>query len=134
MLGVGFRASEYKIVPREDGQHNEAFWAREFPDAYRWLFGSNETTHIYTDLDMRNAAVTLFPNPSDSSITIQMPENWDNLDIKIYDFEGKQKLTLLDTPLSISPKIDIQNLAKGTYIIKGMRNGQVFFVKKFVKE
>ncbi len=134
MIGVGFRAHEYKITPKTDGQHNESFWAREFPDAYRWLFGKTETTPIYNDLETRNTSVTLFPNPSDSSITIEMPDDWKNIDISIYDIEGKEKLKPVVTPLSISAKIDLHGLARGTYFIKGVRDGQVFFVKKFVKE
>ncbi len=33
-----FNANEIKIVVKEDGQHSEWFWKREFPAAYQWLF------------------------------------------------------------------------------------------------
>jgi predicted alpha/beta superfamily hydrolase len=35
---AGFNDSEIKIVSKADGDHNEAFWTREFSDCYRWLF------------------------------------------------------------------------------------------------
>jgi predicted alpha/beta superfamily hydrolase len=35
---IGFKDTEIKMISRADGDHNEAFWAREFSDCYSWLF------------------------------------------------------------------------------------------------
>ncbi|MCB0640824.1 MAG: alpha/beta hydrolase, partial [Phaeodactylibacter sp.] len=37
---VGFTVSQIALVIKEDGSHSEWFWAREFPDAYIWLFNN----------------------------------------------------------------------------------------------
>ncbi|MEL6943438.1 MAG: alpha/beta hydrolase-fold protein [Bacteroidota bacterium] len=34
----GFQNHEIFIETHPDGEHNEAYWAREFPKAYEWLF------------------------------------------------------------------------------------------------
>ncbi len=34
----GFTHQQFRIVIRERGRHNEAFWGREFPKMHRWLF------------------------------------------------------------------------------------------------
>jgi len=39
LLAAGFPASAVQAVVAEDGKHAEWFWRREFPAAYRWLFG-----------------------------------------------------------------------------------------------
>jgi len=36
---VGFDESELNVRLVPDGHHSEWFWAREFPDAIKWLFG-----------------------------------------------------------------------------------------------
>ncbi len=36
---VGFDESELNVRIVPDGHHSEWFWAREFPDAIKWLFG-----------------------------------------------------------------------------------------------
>jgi len=35
---AGFKDSEIKMITCKDGKHNEAFWLREFPSCYLWLF------------------------------------------------------------------------------------------------
>jgi len=46
LLAKGYKEDEIKFVPKEDGQHNETFWKREFPDAIVWLFGLQTTATI----------------------------------------------------------------------------------------
>ncbi len=42
LLKSGFGESNIKKVVHEDGKHQEWYWAREFPAAYEWLFGSEK--------------------------------------------------------------------------------------------
>lgn len=46
MMKAGFLSSDLKIVVEADGQHSEWFWAREFKDAFLWLFNSEEVSNI----------------------------------------------------------------------------------------
>lgn len=38
LLANGFTGNELRTVVKSDGQHSEWFWAREFPEAFKWLF------------------------------------------------------------------------------------------------
>lgn len=39
LAAAGWTADELHAVAPDDGRHSEWFWRREFPAAYRWLFG-----------------------------------------------------------------------------------------------
>jgi predicted alpha/beta superfamily hydrolase len=40
LAAAGFRVGRQVVgYVREDGTHSEGFWRREFPAAYRWMFG-----------------------------------------------------------------------------------------------
>ncbi len=42
LLRQGVPQENLKVKLVEDGQHNEAFWAREFPEAFKWMFPDRE--------------------------------------------------------------------------------------------
>ena len=42
LLRQGVLEENLKVKLVEDGQHNEAFWSREFPEAFQWLFPNDE--------------------------------------------------------------------------------------------
>ncbi|MCC6725997.1 MAG: alpha/beta hydrolase [Saprospiraceae bacterium] len=35
----GFTEEQVRVIIRDRGRHNEAFWSREFPKMHKWLFG-----------------------------------------------------------------------------------------------
>ncbi len=41
LRGIGYSENDIKTVIKQDGQHAEWFWAREFEGAYKWLFSDN---------------------------------------------------------------------------------------------
>ncbi len=42
LLKQGLKPASLKYQVHEDGKHNEAFWQREFPGVFRWLFSSRK--------------------------------------------------------------------------------------------
>ncbi|WP_324718975.1 alpha/beta hydrolase [Salinimicrobium sp. HB62] len=42
LLRQGVLEENLKVKLVRDGQHNEAFWSREFPEAFQWLFSERE--------------------------------------------------------------------------------------------
>jgi predicted alpha/beta superfamily hydrolase len=42
LLKKGMPAKNLKFKLVEDGKHNEAFWSREFPEAFKWLFPTEQ--------------------------------------------------------------------------------------------
>ena len=60
LYAAGFTTDEVLTVEKPDGQHSEWFWAREFADAYTWLFAD-----VTTDTDEPTSPVLfqIYPNP-----------------------------------------------------------------------
>jgi predicted alpha/beta superfamily hydrolase len=137
MLGIGFKANEYKIAPKTDGQHAEWFWAREYPSAYKWLFAEN----VSNTVEERNpeasgkgvdlsSKINIYPNPTDSVLNIETKENLNYVNIEIYDIYGR---LMHITPYTQGKPIDIRFISTGSFIIKGVKGQQTIFTKKFVK-
>ena len=42
LLRKGVLQENLKVKLVQDGQHNEAFWSREFPEAFQWLFANGK--------------------------------------------------------------------------------------------
>ncbi|HLP94842.1 MAG TPA: alpha/beta hydrolase-fold protein [Saprospiraceae bacterium] len=86
MSTAGFTPSEKSFNVISDGKHSEWFWAREFPDAYEWLFadfttGSKEPSPLKSNLE-------IYPNPSQNWIYFSgVPEN-KPLELEIFRVDG----------------------------------------------
>nr|MDA3905446.1 alpha/beta hydrolase-fold protein [Bacteroidales bacterium] len=61
LMDIGFTSEEVKIVIEADGQHSEWFWAREFKDAFMWLFNSEDISDVQ---NISFSEIQLFPNPA----------------------------------------------------------------------
>ena len=48
LAALGFGGTQLSAAIRPDGQHAEWFWRREFPAAYRWLFGVGDAAGVET--------------------------------------------------------------------------------------
>jgi predicted alpha/beta superfamily hydrolase len=137
MLGIGFKANEYKIVPKTDGQHAEWFWAREYPSAYKWLFAEN-TTNTVEERNLEagekgvdiSSKINIYPNPSDSVLNIETQEILNYVNIEIYDIYGR---LMHITPYIQGKPIDTKFLSAGSFIVKGVKGQQTIFTKKIVK-
>ncbi len=68
MISAGFPDAEILSVEKSDGQHSEWFWAREFGDAYLWLFQQNSTSNF--DVNSVLNGVHCFPNPTDGALSL----------------------------------------------------------------
>jgi predicted alpha/beta superfamily hydrolase len=130
MLGIGFKANEYKIVPKTDGQHAEWFWAREYPDAYKWLFAESSTNAKNTEGPLSASRINIYPNPTDSILTIETNENLNYVNIEIYNIDGR---LMHVTPYVKGKAIDIKFLTTGSYILNGVKGNETIFTKNFVK-
>jgi len=110
----GFSTSELNLQTRADGQHSEWFWAREFPDAYKWLFAGavssgNEPTQV-EDLKFS-------PNPAGgNNVRIQGLENGQRYQYLIVGMEGK--IWRDSTDLIGGERVRISDLPAGMYIVR----------------
>ncbi len=128
LLGIGLTPKlNYLIVPKVDGQHAEWFWAREFGDAYKWLFAENSTKIGTIDISDK---IILSPNPADSIVRLETRENLRYVNILIYDMLGR----LMHTEPYKYSDINIKYLKSGNYVLIGQKGKNIIFNKKFVKQ
>ncbi len=127
LRGLGYAEDEVKTVLKPDGQHAEWFWAREYGDGYKWLFRPGTSK---VDVGKMAAKVTIFPNPTDSVLRIESVENLTYVNLEIYDVLGR---LMHYEPLRSDRSVDVSYLKSGSYILRGVRGGQLLFTEKFFK-
>lgn len=91
-----------------EGAHSEWCWAREFSDAYEWLFADINLTISETESFQQ---ALFYPNPSDDIIFINGYELIRSL--SIIDIAGKSVFTSSEP----SDSLNISSLASGKYLI-----------------
>ena len=75
---------------------------------------------------MNKAKVSIYPNPTTDYLNVSSASKISS--VEVYDISGKRvKAELVDN------KVDVQNLAKGSYVIK-ITDGSGSTSQKFIKE
>lgn len=87
MLDVGFDSTEIAFRLPSDGQHSEWFWKREFPAAYKWLFGGSVTAAGEPASDP-TPAVSVYPNPAREWIHIGGLDEFETVEVQIISADG----------------------------------------------
>ncbi len=68
--------------------------------------------------------VGIFPNPTTDYLNIQLPtNNLNNIQLQLYTIEGRLLNEL--KPVSSSVRLNVQNLAGGTYLLKVIQNDDI---------
>jgi len=127
MSTAGFSSGEKLTKIPADGQHSEWFWAREFPDAYVWLFagavsGSQEA--------IANQQLEIYPNPAGSWVHFSGINTDETIYLKIYNAAGK---VIRDTTIMGNEPVWTGDLAKGVYVVKARKKGGKLMVGKLVR-
>ena len=123
LLKQGVDSSNIKVVDELDGVHNEGFWAREYPDAYEWLF---ENLVLKTNIG-EEKKINVFPNPSSDFLYLDSPSA--NFTFEVYTLTGVKMLHGQGT----DQRIDIASLPGGMYLLQiNDQEGEVMNVR-FIK-
>lgn len=113
MTTAGFGPNERLHLVEPDGQHTEWFWAREFPDAYIWLFqNAVSTTHggrPSTD------NFKIFPNPAGDWIRLSGVDTGKALRLQILGADGK---IWRDTSITAGEAVWTGDLPAGAFVVK----------------
>ena len=124
LISAGQDPAEIFFLSEPDGAHSEWFWAREYPDAYEWLFDntlldSHSPTETYW---------TIFPNPVSDHVTIPTEES--EITYSIFSFGGQ----LIVSGQVQGGQIDTSGLASGLYFLE-CRNAKdiVVMISRFMK-
>jgi len=105
---AGQDESEMYFLSEPDGAHSEWFWAREYPDAYEWLFDEL----ILADQPIPQKYWTLYPNPVSEYISVDSAV--DELSYTIYAIAGQM---IIHGELQ-KGSIDTSGLSPGVYYIQ----------------
>lgn len=86
MTTAGFGANEKSFNVKPDGTHSEWFWAREFPDAYEWLFA--DFTSSANEPGQAALAFEIFPNPASTYVRFAGTEVGEKIQFQIIGSDG----------------------------------------------
>jgi hypothetical protein len=96
-----------------------------------WMLDSLHLVYIrFTGVDDVPAAnvISLYPNPAQNDITIQLPDGIELIQIRLQDVQGRMLMTYADTK-----KLNISSLPAGLYLLQ-VETDKGRFVRRFVKE
>lgn len=128
MTTAGFGPTEksFQVIP--DGKHSEWFWAREFPDAYKWLFADFTTGLLDFQQDLQTLQV--FPNPSQTWVHFSGPAKEKDLEIQVIGLDGTvHKLTTIAAGSSFWSG----DLPSGIYLIKARTAGNSWETGRIIR-
>ena len=74
---------------------------------------------------------SMYPNPVSDVLTVQLPTGTEKAEVGIFDYTGR--LVASKTISSNGTSIDVNNIAKGIYIIRVATNTKIG-VQRFIKE
>ena len=125
LIAAGQDESEMHFLSEPDGAHSEWFWAREYPDAYVWLF--DET--ILATKPISQAYWSIYPNPVSDYIDISSPAA--DLKYTIYNLTGQ----VITFGILVGNRIDTSAISPGLYLLE-LRDpaNPSSFVTRFIKQ
>ncbi|MDD5570403.1 MAG: alpha/beta hydrolase-fold protein [Bacteroidales bacterium] len=125
LLSSGFNSSEMNLKTSAGGQHNELFWGREYPFAFKWLFSSSAEINNKTKASVN---IRVYPNPANNEITIETTKQ---SILSICNLNGQELIRqkIEDT----KTQVDIRNLTCGIYFLKLITNEAVEVRKIIIK-
>ncbi|MFZ1612332.1 MAG: alpha/beta hydrolase-fold protein [Chitinophagales bacterium] len=109
LLDAGYSADELITTIHPDGMHSEWYWAREFGDAYLWLWGDATFTEQYFPI-----TIQVYPNPAPEMLFIKTPFTEKIKSIKVFDFYGQLVMQFSENMQSIN----VVSLPSGNYLLQ----------------
>jgi predicted alpha/beta superfamily hydrolase len=126
LQAAGFSTSEILTKVPADGQHSEWFWAREFPEAYRWLFADAVTLKTK---EPERPQLRISPNPARDEVRISGFPAGTSLQVKLIGVEGK---IWRDTTLRSGESLRVADLPTGFYWLQARPNNGIWQSAKVV--
>lgn len=115
LSNIGFTSRELVLDIESDGRHAEWFWAREFKEAFQWLFNTEQITGLNDSIE---SDISIYPNPTTGIVHI-VGEGLMNLNL--FDLQGK---LLKQFSVKDEGKINLNSFSGKLLIIEAERNGK----------
>ncbi len=129
MITAGFSPSEKSFNVINDGQHSEWFWAREFPDAYEWLFA--DFTSPSNEPNLTSPMLEIFPNPASTWVRFSGVGAGEKMDLQIFGSDGK---LWRDTSFRGAEQVWTGDLPLGLYFVKARKSGGEWCIARLVRQ
>lgn len=130
LLSAGFSEEEVLAIAHSDGEHSEWYWAREFPDAYEWLFRSG-TTGVKEASGRGKPLLRAFPNPSDTNFYLITTASLIAAEYEALSIDGR--VVQERKPLEGDLIRLRENLGAGLYFLRIYSDGKLAGVLKLVR-
>ncbi len=127
MITAGFNTDEQVFLVEPDGQHSEWFWAREFADAYIWLF---ENTVSATTTATPSEPVAVFPNPAGDWIRFAYQTESAAVQLQIWSSAGA---LMRDTSFTGNVPVYVGDLPSGSYFLRLKIRDKPWQVGRFMR-
>ena len=125
LVQEGQDINEMFFLSEPDGAHSEWFWAREYPDAYEWLFDDT----LLASKIVQYEYWKIYPNPVSNYITILTAP--DDLTYSIYALNG----TVITSGKLINSSINTTGLPTGAYFLQLNNHlGQTVYISRFIRQ
>lgn len=124
MSNVGFTSDELDTVIKNDGQHAEWFWAREFRGCYEWLF-ANTIANISQPTP--DSIFYITPIPARDEIFLHSKSPMKKIQLEIFNSQGQK---VFSSQQSFSKAIEVDSLKSGYYFLK-VHDGDKSYSKIF---
>lgn len=128
LLEAGFPPENLQFVVKEDGQHSEWFWRREFAEAYKWVFEYEGDTVDYSVEE--ELPFVLHPIPFGDSLSISWKGFEPTFAFALFNSTGQNVLYLHHKG---SLTLPTDRLDKGVYLLIIEAGGRGFR-KKILRE
>lgn len=128
MTTAGFSANEKFVYVPSDGQHAEWFWAREFPDAYEWLFQGAVTSVTWPG---SSEPLEIFPNPTSSWVRFSGVKAGETVKLQILGADGKM---WRDSTATGGEPVWTGDLPAGFYVVKLKKKGSKWQSAKLIRQ
>ena len=125
LVQEGQDINEMFFLSEPDGAHSEWFWAREYPDAYEWLFDDT----LLASKIVQDDYWKIYPNPAGNYITVLTAP--DDLTYSIYALNG----TAITSGKLNNSSINTSGLPTGAYFLQlSNHSGQTVYISRFIRQ
>jgi predicted alpha/beta superfamily hydrolase len=130
LLNAGFSETEVVAIDHPNGQHSEWYWAREFPDAYEWLYSNEVMSDMDQTLELSGRAIKIYPNPAKNIIQIDKTYIQGEVSYEVLGLSGQ---TMVNKQPLIGDTISLEPLQDGTYLLMLYQEEQLISSQKIHK-
>jgi len=112
--------------------HEEISYCQTFAYKNNSVYYGTESTFGLNELALKVASLTIYPNPSDGKLYLQM-ERQSFSEIKIINTLGQVTLYLHTNKQTETLEIDLSNQSPGIYFVQAFEKGKLMAIEKFIK-